>query len=197
MGINIAQSTITISSVSSEKTSNWQKYYDIVCELAIVDFRKKYHAATLGYFWSLFNLLLRFDVYHFVFSYLFVTVLHKFKLYTALIVIITMIFDHMLWAQLLTVVSFVMLILLGTGIVLILSTLFIHFRDIPEIWGVILTLGFWLTPIMYNPYYAPALKQTFYFPNERLCPDSAAKTIDPEQLIEYSSTSQVPEKGST
>ena len=77
MGIDTAQSTITISSVSSEKTSNWRKYYNIVRELAIVDFRKKYHDSTLGYFWSMLNPLLRFDVYHFVFSYLFVTKLHK------------------------------------------------------------------------------------------------------------------------
>ena len=192
------------------KRTKWQQYYNIVKELAIVGFRKKYHDSTLGYFWSMLNPLLLFTVYHFVFSYLFVSKLHKFTLYlltgvffynffqdvtssaisavrsrarltktiyfprylivfssslnaifsftinTSLIIVVTMIFDHVSWSQLLTVVPFILLILFGTGIGLILSILFVHFQDITEIWGVLITLGFWLTPIMYDPKYVPA-----------------------------------------
>ncbi|MDI6765234.1 MAG: ABC transporter permease [Bacteroidota bacterium] len=191
------------------KFTKWRQYYNIVKELAIVDFRKKYHDSTLGYFWSMLNPLLRFGVYHFVFSYLFVSKLHKFTLYlltgvffynffsditssainavrsrsrltktiyfpryllvfsssltavfsftinVALIWVVVMIFDHVSFYQIFTVVPFVLLILFGTGIGLILSILFVHFRDITEIWGVLLTLGFWLTPIMYDPKYVP------------------------------------------
>ena len=192
------------------KRTKWRQYYNIVKELAIVGFRKKYHDSTLGYFWSMLNPLLLFTVYHFVFSYLFVSKLHKFTLYlltgvffynffqdvtssaisavrsrarltktiyfprylivfssslnaifsftinTSLIIVVTMIFDHVSWSQLLTVVPFILLILFGTGIGLILSILFVHFQDITEIWGVLITLGFWLTPIMYDPKYVPA-----------------------------------------
>jgi len=156
------------------------------------------------------NPLLRFGVYHFVFSYLFVTKLHKFTLYlltgvffwnffqdvtssaigvvrsksrltktiyfpryllvfassataifsfainVSLIVITVFIFDHVSWLQIFTIIPFILLIFLGTGIGLILAILFVHFRDISEIWGVILLTGFWLTPIMYDPKYVPA-----------------------------------------
>ncbi len=197
-----------------EKPTKLRQYYNIVRELAIVDFRKKYHDSTLGYFWSMLNPLLRFGVYHFVFSYLFVTKLHKFTLYLltgvffwnffqdvtssaigairsrarltktiyfprhllvyassataifsftiniSLIVLIVLIFDHVSWLQIFSIIPFILLIFLGTGIGLILSILFVHFRDITEIWGVILTVGFWLTPIMYDPKYIPGTLAT-------------------------------------
>ena len=195
--------------LSAGKATRWRQHWNIVRELAVVEFRKKYHDSTLGYFWSLLNPLLRFGVYHFVFSYLFVSKLHKFTLYlltgvffweffrdatasaigavqmrakltktiyfprylivfssslratysfvinTLLLVVITMGFDHAAPFQLLTIIPFILLILLSTGIGLMLSILYIHFRDITEIWGVVLTLGFWLTPIMYDPNYVP------------------------------------------
>ena len=205
---NTNTNTETIAATPDIKRSNnFRRYYNIVRELAIVDFRKKYHDSTLGYFWSMLNPLLRFGVYHFVFSYLFISKLHKFTLYlltgvffwnffqdvtssaisvvrnrarltktiyfpryllvfassstavfsftinTALIIIIVLIFDHISWLQLFSIIPFILLIFFGTGIGLILSILFVHFRDITEIWGVILTLGFWLTPIMYDPKY--------------------------------------------
>lgn len=210
MAIEATISSNTRSNSPAAKSTKWKQYYNIVRELALVDFRKKYHDSTLGYFWSMLNPLLRFGVYHFVFSYLFVSKLHKFTLYlltgvffwnffqdvtssaisavrsrsrltktiyfpryllvfassstavfsfiinTSLIIIVTMIFDHVSWLQLLTIVPFILLIFLGTGVGLILSIMFVHFRDITEIWGVVLTLGFWFTPIMYDPLYVPA-----------------------------------------
>lgn len=192
------------------RSVRWKQYWNIVIELAIVDFRKKYHDSSIGYAWSMLNPLLRFGVYHFVFSYLFVSKLHKFTLYlltgvffynffqdatgsaisaiknrarltktiyfpryllvfastttaaisfainTALIVVVTIIFDHASWLQLLSIIPFACLILLSAGLSLMLSILFVHFRDISEIWGVIITLGFWFTPIMYDPHYVPA-----------------------------------------
>lgn len=207
------QGVVTAPSVAPsaffKRGSKYRQYYNIVKELAIVDFRKKYHDSSLGYFWSMLNPLLRFAVYHFVFSYLFVSKLHKFTLYlltgvffwnffqdatssainavrsrarltktiyfpryllvfsssltsvfsfainTLLIVLAATMFDHVSARQLLTIIPFILLILLSTGIGLMLSILFVHFRDITEIWGVVVTLGFWLTPIMYDPKYVP------------------------------------------
>jgi lipopolysaccharide transport system permease protein len=58
-----------------------QKSFNIVRELALADFRMKYHDSVLGYFWSLLNPLLQFVVLHFVFSYLYVAVVPKFTFY--------------------------------------------------------------------------------------------------------------------
>ena len=192
------------------KSIKWRQYYNIVRELALVDFRKKYHDSTLGYFWSMLNPLLIFGVYHFVFSYLYVSKLHKFTLYlltgvffynffqdatssaigalrrrsrltktiyfprylivfsssatavfsfainTLLICAVAMIFDHVSFLQIFVIVPFILLILLATGIGMMIAILFIHFRDISDIWAVLLTLGFWLTPVMYDPHYVPA-----------------------------------------
>jgi len=191
------------------KAPKWKQYLNIVKELAIVDFRRKYHDSYLGYFWSMLNPLLRFGVYHFVFSYLFVSRLHKFTLYlltgvffwnffgdatssamgavqarsrlakkiyfprylivfsssltafisfainTLLIFVIVLIFDHVNFLQLMALIPFVLLALLATGIGFILATLYVHFKDIIQIWGVLITMGFWLTPIMYDPKYVP------------------------------------------
>lgn len=58
-----------------------KKNVAIVRELAVADFRLKYHDSVLGYFWSMLNPLALFLVYHFVFSYLFVVEVPKFTLY--------------------------------------------------------------------------------------------------------------------
>ncbi len=192
------------------KPTKFRQYYNIVRELAIVDFRKKYHDSTLGYFWSMLNPLLRFGVYYFVFSYLFISHVDKFTLYlltgvffwnffqdatssaistigsrarltktiyfpryllifascttaffsfainTVLIIIVTMIFDHVSFLQFYAILPFILMLFLALGVGMILAVLFIHFRDILEIWGVIITIGFWLTPIMYEPTNIPA-----------------------------------------
>lgn len=183
-------------------------------ELALVDFRKKYHNSTLGYFWSMLNPLLRFFVYYFVFTYLFITKADKFmywllvgvfwynffydatysvitslnsrsklakKIYfppylivfsstvtaflsfainTVLIFLSVVLFDHISLYQLWSLLPLLLLIPLSLGVAFIVGTLYIHFRDMSEIWGVVLTLGFWLTPIMYDPYKVPEPLQT-------------------------------------
>lgn len=57
------------------------KSYNIVKELALADFRLKYHDSVLGYLWSLLNPIAQFLVLHFVFSYLFVVQVPKFTFY--------------------------------------------------------------------------------------------------------------------
>jgi len=199
---------------TSVRSSKFVRYVNIVWELALVDFRKKYHNSTLGYFWSMLNPLLRFLTYYFVFSYLFIVKTDKFtfwlligvfwynffqdttlsiisslnnksrlakKIYfppyliifaatttaflsyainSVLIFLTVLIFDHVSLYQLWSIIPFFLLVLLSAGFALVVGTLYIHFRDISEIWGVIITLGFWLTPIMYDPYKVPEPLQT-------------------------------------
>ncbi|MFH0992630.1 MAG: ABC transporter permease [bacterium] len=75
---------------------------------------------------------------------------------TVLLMIVVGIFDHISLSQLFTVVPLVLIILLGLAMAFILSILYIHFRDIAQIWNVLLTIGFWLTPVVYNALEAPA-----------------------------------------
>ncbi len=194
---------------SEPKQALWKRYFNIVWELALVDFRKKYHNSTLGYFWSMLNPLLRFLVFHFVFTYLFISIAPKFTLYLltgvfffnffqdatlgaisaigrqarltkriffprylivfsscttallsyiinlSLIVLVVLVFDHVSPLQFLTIIPFILIVLFSTGLAMMLAILYVHFRDISEIWNVILMLGFWLTPIMYDPQNVP------------------------------------------
>ncbi|HTK81402.1 MAG TPA: ABC transporter permease [Bacteroidota bacterium] len=187
------------------RSSKFRRYMNIVWELSLVDFRKKYHNSTLGYFWSMLNPLFRFLVYYFVFSFLFVVKTDKFTLWlligvfwynffqdttwsiigaldsksrlakkiyfppyliviastltaflshainSVMIFLTILIFDHASLYQLWVLVPFTLLLFLALGIALVVGTLYIHFRDISEIWGVVLALGFWLTPVMYDP----------------------------------------------
>lgn len=47
------------------------KYFNIIRELAVADFRMKYHDSILGYLWSMLNPMLMFAVYYFVFTKIF------------------------------------------------------------------------------------------------------------------------------
>jgi ABC-type polysaccharide/polyol phosphate export permease len=49
----------------------WGKNINIIRELAIADFRLKYHDSVLGYLWSMLNPLLMFAIYYFVFTRIF------------------------------------------------------------------------------------------------------------------------------
>lgn len=183
--------------------------YAIVRELAVADFRLKYHDSVLGYFWSMLNPLALFAVYYFVFSYLFTVEVPKFTLYLlsgvifwnffadatlssmnsldgkasltkkiafprSLIIIsstatavfsfiinltvlvgVVMIFDHVSFLQTGVFVPALLLIILALGASFVLSTCFLYFRDTSQIWSVCLSIGFWMTPVVYNVYQAP------------------------------------------
>ncbi len=189
--------------------STWSRNIAIVRELAVADFRLKYHDSVLGYFWSMLNPLALFLVYHFVFSYLFVVEVPKFTLYllsgivfwnffadatlsamnsleakasltkkiyfprvlvvlastataffsfiinTSLLILVVQIVDHVSSAQLLVLLPLVLIVILTLGVALILSVLYIYFRDTLQIWNVALVVGFWLTPVVYNALLAP------------------------------------------
>lgn len=51
------------------------------------------------------------------------------------------------------------------GVSLILSVLFVHFRDISHIWEIMLQLGFWLTPIIYTIEIVPVQYHSVFYLN--------------------------------
>lgn len=55
--------------------------------------------------------------------------------------------------------------LIATGVVFILASLYIHFRDMQHIWEILLQIGFWLTPIVYPVTVATIEVQRFIFLN--------------------------------
>lgn len=192
----------------------FRKYASIVRELAMADFRLKYHDSALGYFWSMLNPLAMFVVYHFVFSYLFVVQVPKFTFYllsgivfwnffadatlsgmhaleskaslakkiyfpraillvastltalfsfvinTIILWVVVMFFDHAALTQVFILFPFFLCVILTMGVALLLGTLYIHFRDTMQIWSVCLSVGFWLTPIVYNALTVPLPLQT-------------------------------------
>lgn len=193
----------------SKSRGTYSNYYSIVRELAIADFRLKYHDSVLGYFWSMLNPLALFLVYHFVFSYLFVVQVPKFTLYllsgivfwnffadatlsgmnaldakseltkkiafprsliivsstvtaffsffinTILLCLVVVLFDHAAISQVLVLLPFIFLVVLALGVSFLLAILYVHFRDTMQIWNVTLSVGFWLTPVVYNALLAP------------------------------------------
>ena len=190
------------------------RHLAIVRELAVADFRLKYHDSALGYMWSMLNPIFLFVVYHFVFSYLFVVKVPKFTFYllsgivfwnflsdatlssmsslegktalakkiyfprillvfsststalisfcinTILLWVVVIVFDHFSLNQFLLVVPFILLLLLAMALSMVLIIFYVHFRDILQIWNVMLNVGFWLTPIVYNALTAPAPLKT-------------------------------------
>ncbi len=54
------------------------------------------------------------------------------------------------WTVIVAVPLFIELFLLATGIAFLLSTLFVKFRDLSQIWEVIMQAGMYATPIIYS-----------------------------------------------
>ncbi|MBU1975882.1 MAG: ABC transporter permease [Nanoarchaeota archaeon] len=50
---------------------------------------------------------------------------------------------------------FIVLLMIIVGVSLLISSIFIRFRDLSHIWGVLLQLGFWITPIVYPLGFVP------------------------------------------
>ena len=54
------------------------------------------------------------------------------------------------WTVILAIPLFIELFLLATGVAFILSTLFVRFRDLAQIWEVFMQAGMYATPIIYS-----------------------------------------------
>src|SRR5438093_12912489 len=71
----------TISARPASRPTNLSKYINIVRELAVADFRLKYHDSALGYIWSMLNPMLMFAVYYFVFTRIFKSAIPEYPLF--------------------------------------------------------------------------------------------------------------------
>lgn len=76
-------------------------------------------------------------------------------------------FNHLAlsWTLLFFPVVIVILYLVVLGFSLMLSALYVRFRDINQIWEVLLQLGFWLTPVIYPLRFIPEAYQFWLFLN--------------------------------
>ncbi len=59
------------------------------------------------------------------------------------------------FTMLLLPIFLILLILFSLGMIFLLSTSYMKFRDVSHIWQVALQLGFWLTPIVYSISFVP------------------------------------------
>ena len=169
---------------------NFKRYWFLITELISRDFKVKYKRSVLGILWSLLNPLLTMAVMSFVFSNLFETrvegtnfivylmtgiilfnyfsqastsamtsVVENFTLINK-IYIPKYVFPINIYYLLLPVIFFA-LFLFTLGIGLLLSCLSVFLRDIFHIYGIILTLWNYLTPIFYSLEIIPAKLQIF------------------------------------
>lgn len=58
-----------------------------------------------------------------------------------------------------------LLFILSLGFSYLLSGLYVKYRDIDHLWGILLTIGFWVTPIVYSVDFVPKNYLTLYMLN--------------------------------
>lgn len=192
----------TIRAVSKGRTT--AKYFNIVRELAIADFRLKYHDSALGYIWSMLNPMLMFAVYYFVFTRIFTSTIPHYPLFLLAGIISFSFFQDCTFSAmaalagkagimkkiyfprwiiviassatcvisylinlsillilvysvqgfgplvLLTPIPVLCLIVFSVGVSFLLAVLYAYFRDMSQIWSVLVLAIFWLSPIVFN-----------------------------------------------
>jgi ABC-type polysaccharide/polyol phosphate export permease len=182
----------------------WARRLEVVRELALGDFRLKYHDSLLGYLYSMLSPALMLGIFYVVFRYLIVVPVPGYLFYlsvglvfwtffqdcscsglTALMskavllrsvrvpplvvvagslastVITLAINSAVLLLALgaggrlsplapLAVLPLLGLLMLAAGVGLLVAVAYVHFRDVPLIWNVLLQALFWLTPVAYH-----------------------------------------------
>ncbi len=180
------------------------KYLNIVRELAIADFRLKYHDSALGYIWSMPNPMFMFAVYYFVFTKIFTSTIPHYPLFLLSGIISYAFFQDCTFSAMaalagkagimkkiyfpkwiiviassatcvisflinlaillilvyavqgfgplvpLTVIPILCLVVFSIGVSFMLAVLYAYFRDMSQIWGVLVLAIFWLSPIVFN-----------------------------------------------
>ena len=221
--MSIAQTTIknTTGNILSTapKPARWRQNYNIVRELAVADFRLKYHDSALGYLWSMLNPMLMFAVYYFVFTKIFKSTIPDYPLFLlsgiisyaffqdvtfsgmsslgsksgimkkiyfprsiiifassatcilsyainlAVLLVLVLIMKGVTPLVLLIPIPVVCLVMFSMGVSFLLATLYAYFRDMGQIWGVLVLVIFWLSPIVFNVETLPAPISTFVYFN--------------------------------
>ncbi len=97
---------------------------------------------------------------------------------------------HYTWRIILVPLSILQLYLLALGIALLLSTLYVYFRDIVHIWDVVMQAAFYATPIIYPismiseraPDFAWASKLLMLNPSTQAIMDIRHNLLSPEYI---------------
>lgn len=205
--------------VPQTKTNNVAKYYNIVREMAIADFRLKYHDSALGYIWTMLNPLLMFGVYYFVFTKIFPSKIPDYPLFLLIgiftyaffqdctfsamnalagkagimkkiyfpktiiiiassstctlsyIINLSALFGLIVFVKgvpslvFLLPIPILCMIIFSTGIGFFLGALYAYFRDMAQIWAVLVLVLFWLSPIVFNVETLPEQISTLVYLN--------------------------------
>jgi ABC-type polysaccharide/polyol phosphate export permease len=187
-----------------QRSTTARRHINIIRELAIADFRLKYHDSALGYIWSMLNPMFMFGVYYFVFTRIFHSEIPLYPLFLLTGIIsyaffqdctfsamnslssksgimkkiffpktiivfsssLTCVFSYLINLgvlillvavmkgfsplALLIVVPIFCLFLFSVGVAFLLSTLYAFFRDMGQIWNVLVLVIFWLSPVVFN-----------------------------------------------
>ena len=187
-----------------KKSNSLRKYLNIIRELAVADFRMKYHDSVLGYLWSMLNPMLMFGVYYFVFTKVFHNPIPYYPIFLLTGIVSYSFFQDCTWSGmatlgskaalmkkiyfpksilvfaasstsifsyginlcvlflitligkgftplvLLTPLPILCLILFSIGVSFMLATLYAYFRDMGQIWNVLVLVIFWLSPVVFN-----------------------------------------------
>ncbi len=216
---SVVTAPVTVDAVRTlQKSTKLRQYVNIIRELAIVDFRLKYHDSVLGYVWSMLNPLLMFGVYLFVFTKIFTSAIQYYPLFLIIGIVnyaffqdctfsgmtsisakagiikkiyfprsiivfaasgtclisylinLSVVFFFIIFMKgfsplmLLMVIPMIYLVLFAMGISFLLVTLYAYFRDVGQIWGVLLLAIFWVSPVVYNVETLPApISTVVYF----------------------------------
>jgi ABC-type polysaccharide/polyol phosphate export permease len=213
-----SDSAILTPAVYRRESGNFSKYVNIVRELAVADFRLKYHDSALGYLWSMLNPMVMFAVYYFVFTQIFKSTIEAYplflitgiisynffqdsthsamnslsaksgiikKMYFPRIIIplassATCLFSYIINLvvlfvlvgvirgftplALLTPIPILCLVIFSMGVSFVLATLYAFFRDMGQIWNVLVLVIFWVSPVVFNVENLPApLSTVVYF----------------------------------
>ncbi len=214
----VAQEGVRVEG-STARRSNASKYFSIIRELAIADFRLKYHDSALGYIWSMLNPMFMFAVYYFVFTRIFTSNIPHYPLFLlagiisyaffqdctfsamgamagkagimkkiyfpkwiivvassatcgisyvinlAILLILVYVVQGFSPLVLLTPIPILCLVAFSMGVSFLLAALYAYFRDMSQIWGVLVLAIFWLSPVVFNVETLPEPVSTFVYFN--------------------------------
>ena len=73
--------------------------------------------------------------------------------------------DLFTFMRTMSIIYFVLLFIIVISMSLIISTIYLHFKDIKHIWNFLLLIGFWITPIIYPESFIPRIFLRFYMLN--------------------------------
>ncbi len=90
----------------------------------------------------------------------------EFFVSVGVLIVFLFIFDvPITFLSLLNLIYFFLLIILSFGVSLIISSIYLIFKDIKHIWNFSLLIGFWISPIVYSEMKIPSNLRRFYMIN--------------------------------